>query len=101
MIQRGTVLPLAQRQAIHVEERLGHVEELGDQLLDASRVATPFARSQAPLLAHRVEEAVGEVEAAVLQRAVVAGEGLQAQEEGADGGGGRVVRAVMERRRAA
>jgi len=42
-MQGGTILPLAETQAVHVEQCFRHVEELRDQLLDAPSVATPFS----------------------------------------------------------
>jgi hypothetical protein len=51
-------------QAIAVAQKLGEIEELGDQLLD---IAVVLLRRRAPCLLDRVEHAVGVVEVAALQ----------------------------------
>eukprot|EP00959_Pyramimonas_sp_CCMP1952_P219873 4597228-Pyramimonas_sp.AAC.1 len=86
------VLLDAELVAVHVEEELREVEELGRELLDVLHVL----QAVLPAVGHGVEEAVRVVELAALQRAVQRGERLQPDQVAEDDGGGGVVRPVQE-----
>ena len=107
----GPVVEPAQAVAAAVDEHLGQVVELGDELLDVAGVALTVG----PGAPHAAEQAVGMIELPALEREEEGGEGLEPGDDNDDQngqddvldvpdqpvegeGGGAVVRAVVEGR---
>ena len=91
--QLAAILQVAQPVPVHVDEHLGEAVELRHQLFHVRGV--PLAVG--PRVFDRVEQAIGVVKLAVLQRQEHRGEGLQPEHVVDDEGRGRVVGPVMER----
>eukprot|EP00960_Hanusia_phi_P038910 753656-Hanusia_phi.AAC.11 len=93
---RAPLLASPQVEPVLVEQEVGQIVELRDQLLDVRQRQVGGA---VPRLPHRGEDAVSMIKLPALEVHVGAGEGLKPDEVEHDGSSGRVVGGVVEGRR--
>jgi hypothetical protein len=92
VVQGHAALLAAQVEPVGVDQKVGQVKELGDQLLDVGHVELG---GRPPGLTDRVEQPVGQIKVSALQLEELLGDGLQPDQVGADDHGRRVVGAVV------